>query len=250
MTIGKETFGINKTEFNEKLGRIIKNFRANSKLLGEPKDFILRCCRLTEQWGKLSNDPEVEVYLRNIDIAGGRRVKMLSLERSSTKQPVPKQKLLDALYPPKKIATTATPEEKHYNNVKCAMRSGISYQLRAFRDSCTLPTVCYLSGKKIRPGVATDVDHIGMTFSEICDNFIRERDLKYSDIILVGPPTGKRFKDTVLWEAWVHYHLQHARYSLAFSSANRSKGADGYTTDPNLLGTFSKEDPEDLALDF
>jgi hypothetical protein len=79
---------------------------------------------------------------------------------------------------------------------------------------------------------------------------MRERDLKYSDIILVGPPTGKRFKDTVLWEAWVHYHLQHARYSLAFSSANRSKGADGYTTDPNLLGTFSKEDPEDLALDF
>jgi hypothetical protein len=41
-----------------------------------------------------------------------------------------------------------------------------------------------------------------------------------------------------------------ARYSITLSSANRSKGADGYTTDPELLGTFAKEDPEDLALDF
>jgi hypothetical protein len=250
MTIGKETFGLNKTEFNEKLSRVIKNFRANSKLVGEPKDFVLRCCRLTEQWGKLANDPEVEVYLRNIDIAGGRRVKMLSLERSPTKQPVPKQKLLDALYPPKKIATTATPEEKHYNNVKCAMRSGISYQLRAFRDSCTLPTVCYLSGKKIRPGVATDIDHIGMTFSEICDAFISEKGLKYSLVTLKGPPTAKVFADSTLWQEWVAFHMAKARYSLTLASANRSKGSDGYTTDPNLLGTFSKEDPEDLALDF
>lgn len=250
MTLGHETFGLNKTQFTEKLGRIIKNFRANSKLVSEPKDFVLRCCRLTEKWGKLANDPETVVYLRNIDTAGGRRVKMIVLERGGTQQPVPKAQLVSALYPPKKIATTATPEEKHYNNVKCAMRSGISYQLRAFRDSCTLPTVCYLSGKKIRPGVATDVDHIGMTFSEICDEFIREKCLKYSLVTLKGPPTAKVFADRDLWEQWIAFHLQKARYSLTLASANRSKGAGGYETPKELLGSFAKETPEDLSLDF
>jgi hypothetical protein len=110
--------------------------------------------------------------------------------------------------------------------------------------------VCYLSGKKIRPGVATDIDHIGMTFSEICDAFISEKGLKYSLVTLKGPPTAKVFADSTLWQEWVAFHMAKARYSLTLASANRSKGSDGYTTDPNLLGTFSKEDPEDLALDF
>jgi hypothetical protein len=250
MTIGKETLGLNKTEFNEKLSRVIKNFRANSKLVGKPKDFILRCCRLTEQWGKLANDPEVVVYLRNIDTAGGRRVKMLSLERSSTRQPVPKQKLLDALYPPKKIATTATPEEKHFNAVKAAMRGGVSYQLKAFRDACAIPCVCYLSGMKIRPGMKTDVDHVGTSFSEICDEFIREKCLNYSRITLKGPPTKKVFADTVLWGEWLEFHEEKARFALTLASANRSKGSAGYETSRELIGSFAKEDPEDLSLDF
>jgi len=250
MTIGRETFDLNKTQFTEKLGRVIKNFRANSKLIGEPREFVLRCCKLTEKWGKMANDPEVIVYLRNVDTAGGRKVKMIVLERGGTQQPVPKAQLVSALYPPKKIATSATPEEKHYNAVKAAMRGGIAYQLKSYRDSCTLPCVCYLSGKQIRPGMKTDIDHIGMTFSEICDEFIREKCLNYSRIVLCGPPTAKRFKDEELWQQWVAFHLQKARYSLTLASANRSKGADGYTTDPTLLGTFSKEDPEDLALDF
>ena len=250
MTLGKDTFGISKTEFSQKLGKIVQNFRANSRVIGEPREFILRACKLTEQWGKMASDPEVVVYLRNLDIAGGRKVKMISLERGGTKQPVPKQKLLDALYPPKKIATSATPEEKHYNAVKAAMRGGITYQLRAYRDSCTLPCVCYLSGKQIRPGMKTDIDHIGMTFSEICDEFVREKCLKYSLVTLKGPPTAKVFADSELWAQWVAFHLQKARYSLTLASANRSKGCGDYVTPRELLGSFAKETPEDLSLDF
>jgi hypothetical protein len=250
MTLGKETFNLNKTEFSQKIGRIVQNFRASSKLIGEPKDFVLRCCKLTDQWGKMAVDPETEVYLRNIEIAGGRKIKMISLERGGTRQPVPKQKLVDALYPTKKIATSATPEEKHYNAVKQAMRGGIFYQLKAYRDSCGESTICSISGKKIRPGMRTDVDHVGMTFSEICDNFVREKCLNYSLITLKGPPTAKVFADRVLWEQWVAYHLQQARYSLTLASANRSKGCGDYTTPPELIGSFAKETPEDLALDF
>ena len=250
MTLGKDTFGINKTEFSQKIGRIIKNFRANSKLIGEPRDFVLRCCKLTDQWSKMANDPEVLVYLRNLEIAGGRKIKMISLERGSTRQPVPKQKLLDVLYPPRKTAATATPEEKHYNAVKAAMRGAVHYQLKAFRDSCELPAVCHISGMKIRPGHRTDVDHVGITFSEICDEFIREKCLNYSRILLKGPPTAKVFADEALWTEWIAFHGGKARYALTLASANRSKGSDGYTTPPELYGSFAKEDPEDLALDF
>lgn len=250
MTVGKDTFQLNKTEFGQKISKIITNHRAGSRIIGEPREFVLRACKLTEQWGKLATDPEVVVYLRTIDIAGGRKIKMVSLERGSTKQPVPKAKLLDALYPPKKIATTATPEEKHYNAVKAAMRQGIAPQLKTFRDWVDGQVVCALTGKKIRPGMRTDVDHVGMTFSEIADCFLREKCLNYSAIVLCGPPTAKRFKDSELWVEWQEYHKAKARYSLVCASANRSKGSDGYVTDKELLGSFAREDPEDLSLDF
>jgi hypothetical protein len=250
MAIGKDTFNLNKTEFNQKIGRIIQNFRASSKLIGEPKEFVLRCCKLTDQWSKLANDPEVVVYLRNVDTAGGRKVKMISLERGTTRQPVPKAKLVDALYPTKKIATTANPEEKHYNAVKGAMRLAIHYQLKAFRDSVNLPCVCSITGKHIRKGMKTDIDHCGMSFSEIADRFLLIKGIKYVDVPLVGPPTGKSFKDAQLWNEWIHFHMANARYSLVCASANRSKGASGYETPQELYGSFRAEDPEDLNLDF
>jgi hypothetical protein len=250
MTLGKDTFSLNKTEFSDKIGRIIQNFRANSKLVGEPKEFVLRCCRLTERWSKLANDPEVVVYLRNNEIAGGRKVKMIYLERGTTKQPVPKNQLVDALYPVKRIATSATPEEKHYNATKCAMRGAITYQLKAFRDAVTLPAICSITGKKIRPGMKSDIDHIGMTFSEIADAFIESKGLKYTDIVLKGPPTAKVFKDQTLWEQWVAWHLEKARYAIVCASANRSKGSDGYQTNPELIGSFKTDDPDCLSLDF
>lgn len=250
MALGKDTFQLNKTDFSQKIGKIIINFRANSKLIGEPRAFVLRCCKLTEQWKKMADDPEVLVYLRNIDIAGGRKVKMISLERGGTRQPVPKQKLVDALYPSKRIATSATPEEKHYNAVKAAMRGAVTGQLKTFREGVSLPVVCYLSGMKIRLGMKTDVDHVGKTFSELCDCFLAERELCYTDITLVGPPTAKRFKDFSLWEEWQSYHECSARYALALASANRSKGSDGYATPSELYGSFVAEDPEDLSLDF
>jgi hypothetical protein len=250
MAIGQDTFGLTKKEFTEKLTRIVNNHRANSKLVGDPLEFILRACRLTDQWGKLANDPEVSVHLRNVDIAGGRKVKMVSLERGPSRQPVPKAKLLDTLYPPKKMACTATPEESHYNKVKASMRLAIHYQLKAYRDSVNLPIVCSLTGKKIRPGQKTDVDHISTTFSELADSFVEMKGLCYSDITLKGPPTGKVFKDEILWREWTQYHLEKARYALTLASANRSKGSDGYKTKVELIGSFAAETPEDLSLDF
>ncbi len=249
-TIGKATFGLSKKDFSEKLGKVIGNHRTNSRIIGEPREFLLRSCRLCSTWAKLANDPDVEVYMRDVQIATGRKVKMISLERDGSKQPVSKAKLIDALYPPKKIKTSATPEEKHYNTVKSAMREGISAQLREFRTNSELPVVCYLTGKKLRRGHRTDVDHVGLSFSELADSFLSAQGLVYTDITLEGPPTAKRFKDSELWEKWKLYHLLNAKLSLVCASANRSKGAGDYLTPSDLYGSFERKDPEDLALDF
>lgn len=248
--IGQSTFGLNKGQYTEKLSRIIRNHRANSRLCGEPLEFILRSCRLTEQWAKLGQDAEAVVYLRNIEIAGGRKVKMLSLERGGTKQPISKSKLVEALYPTKKIATTASPEEKHYNAVKGAMRNAVSDQLKEFRDCVELPCVCYLTGKQIRRGMRTDIDHVGTPFSEIADQFVRENSIFYTDISLMGPPTSKRFRDGNLWEAWKNFHREKARYAIVLASANRSKGCGEYTTPEELYGSFSRVSEEEVSLDF
>jgi hypothetical protein len=199
---------------------------------------------------KLSNDVDVEVYIRNIDIASGRKIKMISLERGVTKQPIGKKKLIDALYPPKKIGTAPTSEEKHYNAVRASMRLAVDSQLKAFRSSITLPITCMITGKTIRNGVKTDIDHILLSFSEIADSFIASEGITYTDVSLVGPPTAKKFKDQALWKNWQEYHRGAAKYALVLASANRSKGCGTYCTPSHIYGTFSKQGPEDLALDF
>lgn len=251
MSIGKTTFGLNKGEYTEKIGRIIDNHRVNSKLIGIPKEFILRSCRLTDQWNKLSNEKETEVYLRNINIAnGGRKIKMLCLERNGTQQPVGKQRLIDLLYPPKKISTSARPEENHYNSVRASMRSGISNQLKEFRSSVKLPITCRITGKPIKLGVKTDVDHCALSFSEIADLFLQSKGMVYTDITLIGPPTAKKFKDATLWQEWQDFHREKASYALVLASANRSKGCGSYCTPETLYGSFSVDDPDVVALDF
>ena len=130
------------------------------------------------------------------------------------------------------------------------MRNAVSYQLKGFRDLQALPVMCYLTGKHIRKGMKADVDHVATPFSQLCDLFLTEKNLKYVDVALCGPPTAKKFKDEALWQEWREYHQDRARFSLVCASANRSKGSDGYSTPEELYGSFKAETEEDLSLDF
>jgi len=246
----QETLGLNKGEFTKKVGRIIDNNRANSRLIGEPRDFILRVCRLSARWEKLAQKTDTQVYLRYFDMAGGRRVKMISLEGGGAKQPVPKAKLVEALYPTKKIATTATLEEKHFNAVKAAMRRGVEQQLRDYKATTSYPIECLVTGRLLRKGTRVDVDHHGKPFAQLADEFIMENMMTYAEIILHGPPTAKKFKDEILWDSWKKYHREHARFAIVCASANRSKGAAGYATPVELLGTFKPQAEDEIDLNF
>jgi len=90
MSVAKEALGLNKGEFQKKLSNIVDAHRANSKLIGKPRDFILTCCRLSSRYSKVANEPNVEVRLRSMK-AGPRSVKVLHLRREDDfEQPEPR----------------------------------------------------------------------------------------------------------------------------------------------------------------
>lgn len=250
ISLGKTVLGLSKKEFTELIRKIIKNHRVNSRLIGTPRELILKASKITDKWGKIANRPDTLVYLRTIDIARGIKVKMISLEEGKTKQPVPLNQFISALYPPKPLPSPATPEERHYGAVKTSMRFAVDHQLKEFRDSVELPLQCPLTGAHIRKGVKTDVDHFGLSFSEIADRFLEVSGLKYSDILLEGPPTARKFKDKELWAVWQEYHKLQASFALVCASANRSKGCGDYVTPKELIGSLAPKDSTELSLDF
>ena len=250
MSVAKEALGLNKGEFSKKLGQIVDAHRANSKIIGKPKDFILTACRLCDRFAKVANEPEVTVRVINMRI-GPRSVKCIHLCRADGfKQPVPRGQLTDQLYPPRKTVNHATPEKKHALAVRSAMRNAVTYQLKDYRKSVTFPTECWHTQKVIRRGIRWDVDHIVKPFVQLCDEFIEAQGVKYCDVALAGPPNMKRFKDTVMWKAWQLYHECHARFAPTLPKANRSAGSGDYQASEALIGSFAGSEEDDIDMDF
>jgi hypothetical protein len=250
MTIGKETFGLTKGEFSKKLSRIVETHRSGSKLIGQPRDFIITAARLAEKFSTVANEPETEIRVK-LWPCGPRRVKMAVMQRSNGKEyPLPKNQLIDQLYPPKQTVRTPNPERKHISSVRAAMRQLVDSQLRAYRKTLQYPLECHVTGKQLRPGMRVDIDHLGKPFVQIADEWVASLDLTYCDFVLVGPPNLKRFKDKAFNDAWSLYHEDHARLIGVCAAANRSKGSGDYTTPSDITGSFKKKTSEELDLDF
>jgi hypothetical protein len=250
MTLGKDTFSLTKGEFSEKFSRIVNAHRAGSKLIGQPRDFVITACRLASKFSKVANEADVEVRLENYP-CGPRKVKMIILKRADGfKQPVPKNQLVDQLYPPRVTKRAPNLERKHVTAVRAAMRQLVDYQLRAYRKTLQYPLECQVTGKQLRPGMRVDIDHLGKPFVQIADEWVASLDLTYCDFVLVGPPNLKKFKDKALNDAWPLYHEDHARLIAVCAAANRSKGSGDYTTPSEVIGSFEKKTEDEIDLKF
>ena len=251
MSIAKDALGLNKGEFQKKLGNIVDAHRTGSRVIGKPRDFILTACRLSDRFAKVANEAEVEVRLKNMKI-GPRKVKCIHLKRKADgfEQPVPRGQLVDSLYPPRKTVRQASPEKKHALAVRSAMRTAVDHQLRKFRKAVRLPAECHHTQRPIRLGIKWDVDHIGKPFLQLCDEWVELQGLKYLDLSLKGPPNLKKFKDDKLQKHWILWHEMNATLAPSLSKANRSAGSGEYQASEALLGSLKKEDPEDVDLDF
>ena len=250
MTIAKTALGLGKGEFQKKLGNIVDAHRVGTKLIGKPRDFVLTACRLSDRFSKMANEPNVEVRVRNMK-AGPRQVKVIMLKREDGfEQPVPRGQLIDQLYPPRKTVRHANPEKKHAMAVRGAMRGAVDSQLRDYRKTLKYPVTCFHTERSIRRGMRVDIDHIYKPFVQLCDEFIASQDLTYCEVALAGPPNMKRFKDSTLWGAWQLYHEMHARLAPSLPKANRGAGSGTYEASEALIGSFAKQDSEDIDMDF
>lgn len=249
-TVGKDTFGLNKGEFSKKFSRIVDAHRAGSKLIGEPRDFIITAARLAERFSTVANEPDVELRVKMWP-CGPRKVKMAVMKRGDGKEyPIPKNQLVDALYPPRQTVRTPNHERKHVTAVRAAMRQLVDNQLRSYRKTLEYPIECYVTGKQLRPGMRVDIDHLGKPFVQLADEWIASLDLTYCDLTLCGPPNLKRFKEAKYNDAWSLYHKDHARLIPTCAAANRSKGSGDYTTPQEIVGSFARKDEDDVDLDF
>jgi hypothetical protein len=250
MTLGKDTFSLTKGEFSEKFSRIVNAHRAGSKLIGQPRDFVITACRLASKFSKVANETDVEVRLENYP-CGPRKVKMIILKRpDGFKQPVPKNQLVDQLYPPRVTKRAPNLERKHVTAVRAAMRQLVDSQLRAYRKTLQYPLECHVTGKQLRPGMRVDIDHLGKPFVQIADEWVASLDLTYCNLALVGPPNLKRFKDKAFNDAWSLYHEDHARLIAVCAAANRSKGSGDYATPLGVVGSFAKQTDDEIDLEF
>jgi len=252
-TIAGEEHG--KGTFSTTLSAIVKNHRAGARIIGKPADFVLEACRLTDQWGTVAWRPTTEVRVANCQV-GPRKVKMLVLRTTSEKDGkrhdvmLPKQKLVDALFPAKKREATNTPENAHYGKVRAAMRLAIQFQMKNARAKVVYPAECCVTGKMIRRGMKTDMDHHGTCFAELCDQWLAFEGLKYTDVVLCGPPNAKRIKDKELEGSWMQFHHRRANLRPSLAAANRSKGASDYATPTERIGTFRGQSDDEMDLDW
>ena len=250
MSVGKEVFEIGKGDFSEKFSRIVNAHRAGSKLIGQPRDFVIMACRLASKFSKIANEDGVEVRLENYP-CGPRKVKMVILKRQDGfKQPVPKNQLIDQLYPPRVTKRSPNLERKHVSSVRAAMRQLVDSQLRAYRKTLQYPLECHVTGKQLRPGMRVDIDHLGRPFVQIADEWVESLGMTYCDFVLVGPPNLKKFKDRAFNAAWPMYHEDHARLIAVGAAANRSKGSGDYTTPLGIVGSFEKKTEDEIDLKF
>jgi hypothetical protein len=241
-----------KKGFSERVTNLVETYRAGSKVLGSQRDFILGALRQSPKYTKSANDPNAEVFVK-LWKCGPRKVKMVVLRLPNGKEiPIPKKQLLDSLYPPqrKPRANTPTVEKQYAIKMRSTMRQLVDDQLRSYRSSLDFPLECWESNRRITRDTKFDIDHIGKPFVQIADEWLDHLGLTYSELVLVGPPNLKRFKDTGLNQSWKNWHMVESRLAPVLSSVNRSKGCGDYSTPEHLYGSFKVKSENEIDLEF
>jgi len=241
---------LTKKDFSQKLGRVVNSYRSGTRIIGEAKNFILSALKLSSYYSKSAHEPNVEIYIKNWQ-CGPRKVKMIVLKLETSKEiPVPKQKLIDSLYPPKPRSNRGSLEKQYAIRVRAVMRQLIDYQLRDFRKSINYPSECWETRRQITAASKIDIDHINKPFIQLADEWLVSLGLTYKDIELVGPPNLKKFKVHELNSDWKSFHFSEARLAPVLSSVNRSKGSGDYETPEHLYGSLKPESPDEIDLEF
>lgn len=119
-------------------------------------------------------------------------------------------------------------DKLHRNNVLMSLRNAVGNGKRAeFVEGIVngICCICNIEGNM-------DVDHYGVSFQEIVDNFFIINNLKYEDIRVFSNKKINNWymelEDHLISDKWVKYHDDIAVYRLLCKKCNCSLGSSGY----------------------
>lgn len=245
-----------KSEFEKEISRIVNNTRLKCRVTKQDKLFLTEALKQTGRFATMGNDPTLWITVEKV-AAGPRYVRMLVLRRRPdptkrpSRQPCPKAKLVEAVYPTKtsrkKSENPLTKYKNHALKVREVFRSAVANQIKAFRSDLTYPRRCARTQIKLYDWMKIDIDHFNKPFIQLCDEFLKSSELHYSDIQIKGPPNMKELCDKALEYKWQEYHKTNAVLAAVDFKENRSAGSSNYIPDEKLLKPADKSTGLDLV---
>ena len=121
-----------------------------------------------------------------------------------------------------------TPEISHRKDTLMALRNAINGGKRAeFKEENKNGYCCICESEE-----NMEVDHYGVSFQEIVDDFFIVNSFKYEDIRVYSNKKINNWymelEDPLISDKWVKYHDDIAEYRLLCKSCNCSIGSSGY----------------------
>lgn len=245
-----------KSEFEKQISRIVNGTRLKCRVKKSDKQFLIEALKKTSRFNTMANDPTLWITVEKVT-AGPRYVRMLVLRRRPdptkrpSRQPCPKSKLVEAVYPTKvsrkKSENPLTKYKNHALKIREVFRSTVADQIRDFRKKLTYPRHCARTQAKLYDWMKIDIDHFNKPFIQICEEFLNSEKLYYSDIQIKGPPNMKELCDKTIENKWKEYHRSNAVLAAVGFKENRSAGSSNYVSDEKLLKSPDKSNHIDLV---
>lgn len=211
---------MNKNQFSIKWKSLCDYYDVDSIIGQEDLQWLFSTLSMTKTYKKISPNTHY-ITLKYFKIKNFSRVKMfhaISLFQDGVEIPIAKTKVINQLYPPKKIK-----KSNHVNDVKSASRNVVQPQIKEFRKQVKLPIICPLSGIKLTNWKDIHIDH-SYPFILMFNEWMDINELKFDDIQLKGYRNSKTFKLKNFEESWYDYHEKNSILQAVHKKANMSKG--------------------------
>jgi len=112
-----------------------------------------------------------------------------------------------------------TNREKALGAMRHMVKADIDNYRKQRAKTLTQDWRCPLSGKPLA-GNKTHVDHIGLAFADLVDDWCKENNIDLNSVAT----NVYAFKDLRLTASWQAYHTKNAELALVLASANLKKG--------------------------
>lgn len=119
--------------------------------------------------------------------------------------------------------------ETNLQKIKKAFRSEVNNQIEIFRSLTSKKcAVCFCSVGEYHGNKEYDVDHVGLSFKTILENYCDEMKIDLSTLDFYNDQYSLRYRlsDELLLCNWIDYHEHHAELQILCIDCHRNKSND------------------------